>query len=223
MRPTALLVDDDATVLIALPDTLQCRLPRLRVETTSSVVDALARLEVKAYSVILTDLRMPRLDGLGLMREVKRRHVDTPVVLMTGTTDSALLKQALETGIFDILPKPLDRDDLSTTIQLALRTHSLLREIKASQERLRRHVVRLARLQTKGPLERHSELKDLSLDLFRDAALVRKRASGSLADSDARMQRNRQRLQETEKLLRSVREVARQRSQARVALRELYS
>jgi DNA-binding response OmpR family regulator len=163
------------------------------------------------------------MDGLGLMREVKRRHVDTPVVLMTGTTDSALLKQALETGIFDILPKPLDRDDLATTIQLALRTYSLLRDIKASQERLRRHIVHFGRLQTKPPPERHSELKDLALDLFREAALVRNRAFKSLADSDARIQRNRQRLQETEKVLRSVQQVARQRSQARVALRHLFS
>ena len=162
---------------------------------------------------------MPRLDGLSFLQEVKRRHVDTPVVLMTGTTDPALLSQAIETGIFDVLPKPLDRDDLSTTIQLAVRTYSLLRDVKASQERLRRHVERLGRLK-KVSQESHSELKDLALELFRDAALIRSRAFKSLSNSDARMQRNQKRLQESAKLLHSVQEAARQRTQARLVVRK---
>ena len=69
MRPTALLVDDDSTTLLAFPDLLHHKIPRLRVETTTDVTDALARLDVRSYSVVLTDLRMPRMNGLTFLRE----------------------------------------------------------------------------------------------------------------------------------------------------------
>ena len=215
MRPTALLVDDDPTTLVALPDTLQCRLPHLRVETTTSVVDALARLEVRPYSVVLTDLRMPRMDGLSFLYEVKRRHAETPIVLMTGTNDHALVTQAIEAGAFDFLPKPLERNDLSTTIQLALCAYNLRRDIKASQQRLRRCIERLDRVQTEGPLESHSDFMELASDLVEGAAVVRNGARERVAQSQALIQRNTAHLQKTEQLLAEVQNLARQRSQQR--------
>jgi DNA-binding NtrC family response regulator len=214
MRPTALLVDDDPTTLVALPDTLHYRIPHLRVETTTSVVDALARLEVREYSVVLTDVRMPRMDGLNFLREAKRRNVETPVVLMTGMNDPALLTQAFEAGAFDFLPKPLDRNDLSTTIQFALYTYGLLRDLKASQQRLRRYVERLGRVQTEVPVI-HSDLMELASDLLEEATVVRSRARGRVAHSQALIQRNEERLQNTAQLLYAVQNLARQRSQER--------
>jgi len=151
MRPITLVVDDDATTLAALLDLLSCKLPRLRVETTTDVVDALARLDVQRYSAVLTDLRMPRTDGLTFLQEVKRRQADTPVVLMTGISDAALAVLAIDAGAFDFLPKPLDRDDIATTIQLAVTVSRLLRDIEASQRRLRRYADRLRRLQGSVP------------------------------------------------------------------------
>jgi DNA-binding NtrC family response regulator len=217
MRPTALLVDDDPTTLVALPDALRCRLPCLRVETTTSVVDALARLELRPYSVVLTDVRMPRMDGLSFLHEVKRRHAETPVVVMTGINDHALLAQALEAGAFDFLPKPLDRNDLSTTVQLALYTYGLERDIKASQQRLRRYVERLGRLQTEVPVEIQSELSRLASDLLEEAAVVRGRALGTVARSQVLIQRNEERLRKTAKVLCAVQALARQRSQQRLS------
>ena len=221
MRPTALLVDDDPVTLVALPETLQCRQPRLRVETTTSIDDALARLDVRPYNVVLTDLRMPRMDGLCFLHEVKQRHVDTPVVIMSGTNDLAVVMQAFELGVFDFLPKPLDRDDLSTTLQLAVCSFGLQRDLEASQQRLRRYVERLRRLQTEGSVDLHADLKQLASAVFEEATLVRSRSANRVAQSQAMIQRQEQRIQETAKLLRSVRDVAHRRSQARSVFRRL--
>jgi FixJ family two-component response regulator len=149
------------------------------------------------------------------LHEVKKRHVETPVVLMTGMNDHVLLRHAFEAGAFDFLPKPLDRDDLSTTIQLAVCAYGLLRDINASQKRLRRYVERLRRLQTEAPLDVRSDLKELASDLLGEAGVVHTRALARVEDSKARIQRNEERVQETAKLLRAVQDIARQRSQGR--------
>jgi YesN/AraC family two-component response regulator len=183
------------------------------------VVDALARLDIHRYSVVLTDLRMPRMDGLTFLQEVKRRHVETPVVLMTGITDVNLAALATEAGAFDFLPKPLDRDDVATTIQLAVSVSRLQRDIKASQQRLRRIAERLRR----GKIShgRTSDILELISDLVENAGVVREQAQASISQSKTIIQRNKARLQETRTLLDSVQRVARQRGQERAVRRML--
>jgi DNA-binding NtrC family response regulator len=161
------------------------------------------------------------MDGLSFMHEVKQRHADTPVVIMSGTTDLADVMQAFELGAFDFLPKPLDRDDLSTTIQLAVCTFGLQRDLQASQHRLRRYVERLRRLQSAGWVDLHADLKHLSWALLEEATLACSRSANRVAQSQARIQRQEQRMQETAKLLHSVRDVAHRRSQARAVFRRL--
>jgi DNA-binding NtrC family response regulator len=217
MRPTALLVDDDPTTLAALPDLLSCRLPGLRVETTTDVVDAIARLDIQRYSVVLTDLRMPRMDGLTFLQEVKRRQVQTPVVLMTGISDATLAALAIEAGAFDFLPKPLDRDDLATTIQLAVTVSRLLRDMEASQQRLRRYAERLRLLKDKVPSEYASDVVELISDLQAEVGVISER----VWESNSLVQRNKTRLLEKRKLLESVQRVARQRGQERAVRRML--
>ena len=214
MRPTALLVDDDPATLLALPDTLHCRLPSLRVETTTDVVDALARLDVRPYSVVLADYRMPRLNGLSFLHEVKRRHAETSVVLMTGTDDRTLEARAFEAGAFDFLPKPLDREDLTRTIQLAVHACRLQRDLKASQERLHRYVERLCGLRI-GPGHVATDLQEL-LSLFAsEAGLIRNRVSESVKEFGSLIERNEARLQVIKQSLQSVQQIARQHSQER--------
>jgi DNA-binding NtrC family response regulator len=219
MRPIALLVDDDATTLAALLDLLSCRLPRLRVETTTDVVDALARLDIQQYSVVLTDLRMPRMDGLTFLQEVKRRQADTPVVLMTGISDATLAIVAIDAGAFDFLPKPLDREDVATIIQLAVTVSGLLRDVEASQQRLRRYAKRLRGLHGKETSACVSELCELISDVEAEVDGV-----GHLTwESKSLVQRIRQRILEKTKLLESVQHLLQQRSQERAIRRMLLS
>jgi DNA-binding NtrC family response regulator len=74
---------------------------------------ALERLSSDRYGVALADLKMPKLDGLGLLRELQQRHISTECIIITGqaTVDSAV--QAMQQGAYDYIEKPLNADKLN--------------------------------------------------------------------------------------------------------------
>ncbi len=113
-----LVVDDDAavgTVLAAL-----AKQAGLDVTLVHSGSAALAELERRPFDVVLTDLRMPELDGMGLLREVARRWAEVPVVMISahGTVASAV--EAMKHGAADFIQKPIDRDELLFVLNKAL-------------------------------------------------------------------------------------------------------
>jgi two-component system response regulator GlrR len=117
-KPQLLLVDDDASLL---------RLLTIRLEgegfTVTAVEDgqnALRKLQNNNFDVVLSDLRMPGLDGLALFEQIMGIRKDIPVILMTahGTISDAVA--ATQRGVFGFLPKPVDHDELRTLLQKAL-------------------------------------------------------------------------------------------------------
>ena len=80
MPATAMIIDDDETLLDVLPATLHLKFPHLTVETFNSVEMASARLQGEPFSVILADLTMPRRDGLQVICEAKALQPSTPVI-----------------------------------------------------------------------------------------------------------------------------------------------
>ena len=96
--------------------------------TVTTVEDgkaALDALESDVYSVLLTDLRMPGLDGLGLLKRVNERWPKLPVVVLTahGTVDVAV--EALKHGAFDFISKGCDNDEVLKVIAKAVATRTL--------------------------------------------------------------------------------------------------
>ena len=75
-----LVVDDEQQILVALKETLKRK--GYTVSTASSAVEALRTLENKFYRAVITDVRMPELDGMDLLKEVKRLSPGTPVILL---------------------------------------------------------------------------------------------------------------------------------------------
>ena len=75
--------------------------------------------------LIVTDLKMPKIDGMQLLREALREQPDLPVVMITahGTVDTAV--EALKLGAFDYLTKPFDKDDVRQVVAKALKTRQL--------------------------------------------------------------------------------------------------
>jgi two-component system, NtrC family, response regulator AtoC len=86
---------------------------------------ALALLREHHIDLVITDLRMPKLDGMGLLREVSRLDPGLPVIMLTahGTVDNAV--EALKLGAFDYLTKPFDQAEVRAVVQKALRTRDL--------------------------------------------------------------------------------------------------
>ena len=125
-----LIVDDDAALLEALSQTLRLRTSGLIVETASSPDVALERISGQEYDAVVTDVRMPEMDGLDLLTEIRKRLPETPALLITGHGDYDLVVKALRCGAFDFIPKPIDTDYLIASLQRAIQTCALHRSAK---------------------------------------------------------------------------------------------
>ncbi len=105
-----LVVDDEQQILVALQETLKRK--GYTVSTASSAVEALRKLENRFYRAVITDVRMPELDGMELLKEVKRLSPGTPVILLTG-------HGTVNHGAFDYLMKPFSAERLTEVMERA--------------------------------------------------------------------------------------------------------
>ena len=106
MKRSLLIVDDDANIRDALVEALADE--RTEVRTADSADNALAVLGAKGVDVVLTDIRMPGLDGIGLLRLLRERAPDVDVVLMTAFDDMPTVVSGMREGAVEFLVKPLD-------------------------------------------------------------------------------------------------------------------
>ena len=121
--PEVLLVDDDAQVLRSLARKLAAR--GCSISTARDGADAVAQLVDHNFDVILSDIRMPGMDGIQLLREVRGRDLHLPVVLMTGDPSLQTARDALELGALMYLSKPLDLNEVEAAIKRATHLHRL--------------------------------------------------------------------------------------------------
>ena len=105
-------------------------------ETAESARQALEKLEGERYHLVLTDFRMPDLDGLELLRLVKLHHPQAEVVILTGygTIDTAV--QAMREGAYDFIQKPIKRVAILRTVEKALEKQALLLENKKLRDEI---------------------------------------------------------------------------------------
>jgi two-component system C4-dicarboxylate transport response regulator DctD len=134
--PQILLVDDDPTLLQALPHMLTLHLHRIQVETARSAIEALQRMQVQDYETIISDITMPGMDGLELLAHIREIQPETPTILITGQVDPRFLIQAMEQGAYDFLQKPLDRFSLVVALHRAIQTRQLRRQVQEQQHLL---------------------------------------------------------------------------------------
>ena len=117
---TVFVIDDDPSVLRALERQLAD--DDVRVETFQSARDFLARPPVAAGSAcVVSDVRMPGLDGIELQQTLAREGRHLPIVFISGEGDVATSVQAMKAGAVSFLPKPFKRDDLRAAVAEALR------------------------------------------------------------------------------------------------------
>jgi two-component system, sensor histidine kinase and response regulator len=99
MSTQILIVDDDACLLTALAETLRLHIGDLELETSESAMSALERVSQVDYDIIISDVRMPHMDGLTFMRQVFKVRPTTPTLLITGHGGHDLGVQALNAGL----------------------------------------------------------------------------------------------------------------------------
>ena len=117
-NPNLLLVDDDKSLLRLL--TIRLEGEGYDVTAVEDGQSALRKLQNDSFDVVLSDLRMPGLDGLSLFEEIMGIRKDIPVILMTAHGTIADAVAATQRGGFGFLPKPVDHDELRTLLQKAL-------------------------------------------------------------------------------------------------------
>src|SRR5881397_4274212 len=125
-----LIVDDDLALLQALPETLRLRMSGVTVDTADSAAAALDRIAARDYDAIVTDIKMPGMDGLALLTEIRGRQPDTPILMITGHGEYDLSVRALRGGAYDFIQKPIDRDHLVASLYRAIGAHALNRRVK---------------------------------------------------------------------------------------------
>lgn len=116
-----LIVDDDAAIVHVLRDALGLfrHDHAYTVETAGDGVEALEALGRERFDLVLLDMCMPRMNGLDLLAQMRKRGLQTPVLMLTGNEDNRSAADALASGIFAYVPKPFDLQQLEMLILLA--------------------------------------------------------------------------------------------------------
>ena len=123
-----LVVDDNELTCRQLQKLLQTD-PTLQVDIFVDAIKALKALEQTNYSILLTDLRMPKLNGMDLIRQIQERRLPVTVIVTTGHGSILEAVEAIRLGAYDFLTKPVDVDRLRLVIDRALRERSLQDEL----------------------------------------------------------------------------------------------
>ena len=103
-RPRVLVVDDEASIRDLLAKTLA--LAEYDVDTAGDASTALSRVRASEYNLLIADLRMPGMDGLTLIKQVKRIRADLPVIIITGFSSESSAIEAVNLGVAGYLRKP---------------------------------------------------------------------------------------------------------------------
>jgi DNA-binding NtrC family response regulator len=119
MKAIVLYVDDDPSNLKAIRRLF--RDEAFDVVTEPSPVEALSRIETLKPAVIISDQRMPEMDGTAFLKEVEYRHPDSVRIILTGNADLEAAMEAINEGhVFRFIQKPWDDDDLKSQVKAAL-------------------------------------------------------------------------------------------------------
>jgi two-component system, NtrC family, response regulator HydG len=133
-KARVLVVDDEESARDALDKLLT--LDGYAVETAEDGAVALARFSEAPADVVVTDLNMPNMDGVELLKQLRALDPDIPVILCTASGEVSVAVAAMRAGAYDYLAKPVDVEALSVAIERALER----RELKTETENLRRQL-----------------------------------------------------------------------------------
>src|SRR5207247_4436335 len=115
--PTILIVDDDAAVREILVDLLS---ENYECNTASTAEQAIQYLEMETYDAVLTDLAMPGLTGVEILKRVRLKDLNTPVIIISGKAQEEDNESLINLGAFAYLTKPFRLDEIEFIVQRAV-------------------------------------------------------------------------------------------------------
>ncbi|MGD0210113.1 MAG: sigma-54 dependent transcriptional regulator, partial [Desulfomonilia bacterium] len=136
-----LLVDDEEVFLEQLKDALEQSSLNLQIDTASDGIEALKKIEADRHDIVITDVKMPKMDGYSLLKEIQNRYPSTYVVIITAFGSISGAVEAMKYGAYDFLEKPFNMDTLEISLTKILRQHEILKE----------------NIELKGQIQQHAE------------------------------------------------------------------
>jgi len=130
-RGRIVFVDDEPDLCAAAADWLGAS--GFAVQTFSDPREALDSIDGTACDCVVSDMRMPGLSGLDLLREIRQREPELPIILLTGHGDVPLAVEAIQAGAYHFLEKPYDADQLVSILDNGVERRRLKREIERLQ------------------------------------------------------------------------------------------
>lgn len=118
--PTVLIIDDDITFCLMLKTLLAKN--GYDVTTVFSPVEAKQIIEDKRFDIVFTDLRMPKISGMELIRLIKEKAPASQIIMMTGYADISTAIESIKRGAYTYIPKPLNPDEVLSVIKEALKS-----------------------------------------------------------------------------------------------------
>jgi len=155
-KPRVLVVDDDPTVL----DVLAHMLKKVGCEGAgaSNGMEAFGLFQRQAFDLILTDIKMPVLSGLGLIERVRAKDQEIPIIIMTAHADLRSAREALRHRVFDYLMKPFESP---VVVESAVRRALKEKRERASADELRQEIEKLEKQYGEWRSEAEKEMKAL--------------------------------------------------------------
>jgi DNA-binding NtrC family response regulator len=133
-RNRVLVVDDDSSLRQVMK--MQLEEAGYEVDVAADGAKALATIEEQQPKLVITDLRMPGMDGMELLRRVREGHLETTVIIITAFASIESAVAALKVGAYDYVTKPIDYDALVTVVHRATERQNLLDEVKTLRSEL---------------------------------------------------------------------------------------
>jgi two-component system NtrC family response regulator len=133
-RSKILVVDDDDSLRRVMQ--LQIEEAGYDVLTACTAAEAIAIIQEQSPALVITDLKMPEVSGMDLLKKIRSEHPETTVVMITafGTVQTAV--EAMKSGAYDYITKPIDYDELVLTVNRALDHQRLLEEVRVLRSAL---------------------------------------------------------------------------------------
>jgi DNA-binding NtrC family response regulator len=159
-QPSVLVVDDESSIL----DTLRILLRKEGYEVTTAQGGkaGLEQIRSGSHSIVLTDVRMPQVSGLDILRAAKEQDAETPVILMTAQASLQSAVQAVNEGAFYYIQKPFSNDELLAILRRACEFRSIRVENKQLKQDIRRRADRPAVTRPIGKSRRFTDVLKLA-------------------------------------------------------------
>ncbi len=161
-----IIVDDEVEVVTSLIELLKSNYLNVEGETDSQKF--LKRIDKEHFDIIVTDFKMPNVTGLDIAEKIKKRGIDSDVIIITGFGTMDIAIQSLKHGVYDFLLKPFKYEELFHTINKAIERRRLIKENKRLTEERECHLKELTTLYDINEIVINSSNRDSVLNFATD-------------------------------------------------------